>query len=368
MKRFLYITLICLISQTAFAQSKKDALAEFDWLTGYVERNYPAYKLKTQNKEKEWDKYVQSLRKVVVTRPDTLPIILDNYLKYFNDAHLWLTLSNRHLFQDIIQRERKRYELHNGSRPQSINMYYTAKAMNDSTFFLRIPSFANEMANKIVEDNLEAIKSRPYLIIDLRANSGGDDTNYKSLMPLIYSNPYIKHGVELYATEDFLKMYRDIIVQNPNAEWVDYYKRMAYAVEENLGGYVLRPDSKRLDTIKQDTIYFYPKKVGILIHRQNASSAEQFILEARESEKVVLFGNENTKGAIDLSNVYTIESPLKWFKLHIPTTRSCRLPDIIIDGKGIAPHIPIPYKESLQEKDNIGQEIWYIERVLRGIN
>lgn len=36
-------------------------------------------------------------------------------------------------------------------RPESFNMYYTAKAMNDSTFFLRIPSFADSESNKIVE-------------------------------------------------------------------------------------------------------------------------------------------------------------------------------------------------------------------------
>ena len=43
-------------------------------------------------------------------------------------------------------------------------------------------------------------------------------------------------------------------------------------------------------------------------------------------------------------------------------------PDIVIDVRGLAPQIPIPYKESLQEKDNIGDEILYVERILRGIN
>ena len=52
-------------------------------------------------------------------------------------------------FQSIIQRElARRAKSH---RPESFNMYYTAKAMNDSTFFLRIPSFADSESNKIVE-------------------------------------------------------------------------------------------------------------------------------------------------------------------------------------------------------------------------
>ena len=117
----------------------------------------------------------------------------------------------------------------------------------------------------------------------------------------------------------------------------------------------------------RDSVYPYPRKVGILIHGRNASSAEQFILEAKNSEKVTLFGNEPTLGAIDLSNVYSFTSPLGWFRLGVPTTRSCRWPDIVIDGKGIAPQIPVPYPDSMQERDHIGEEILYIERVLRGI-
>lgn len=367
MRKILFLALACLMAQSLFAQTKRDALAEFDWLIGYVRRNYPGYELKTQGKEKEWKEFVRSQREAVAMQPDTLPIVLDNCLKCFNDGHLYLRLSNKELFRGIIQREIRRYELQYGARQQSINMYYTARKMNDSTFFLRIPSFASDKSNKIVEENFEAITTHPYLIIDLRANTGGDDINYKQLMSLIYSKPYLTHGVELYATEDFLEMYKRIIAESSDADWVGYYKKMVSVVEENMGGYALRPDSKRIDVIKQDTIYSKPRKVGILIHGQNASSAEQFILEARESEKVVLFGNENTRGVVDLSNVYGVNSPLGWFKLYIPTTRSCRLPDIVIDGKGIAPHVPIPYKESLQEKDNIGDEIRYIERVLRGI-
>ena len=142
-------------------------------------------------------------------------------------------------------------------------------------------------------------------------------------------------------------------------------------MEKHLGDYVLRPGMQRIRLVRRDTVYQNPRRIGLLIHGRNASSAEQYILEAKESEKVVLFGNERTSGTLDLSNVFAITSPSGWFKLYIPTTRSCRWPDIVIDGKGIAPQIPIPYEESqieaLQERDGIGEEIRYIERVLRGL-
>ena len=143
------------------------------------------------------------------------------------------------------------------------------------------------------------------------------------------------------------------------------------SMENHLGDYVLRPGMQRLQLVRRDTVYQNPRRIGLLIHGRNASSAEQYILEAKESEKVVLFGNERTSGTLDLSNVFAVTSPSGWLKLYIPTTRSCRWPDIVIDGKGIAPQIPIPHEvsrtEALQERDGIGEEIRYIERVLRGL-
>lgn len=306
------------------------------------------------------------MRKAIAQQPDTLLLVANEYMRKFNNGHLWIsfTKEGRERFAPIMQRFWDRHK--NDSRPRDINMWYTAKEMNDSTFFLRIPSFGDSMAVKLVEDNWDSIMARPYLIVDLRANGGGDDRYFRPLLKLIYTQPYYTHGTKMYATRNFLDLYRKIARDEADKDWSSFYKKMDDSVEANLGHYVLRPNEKRLNLVKEDTVYPNPRRVALLIHGKNASSAEQFVLEAKESEKVVLFDSENTRGVIDLSNVYNFPSPKGWFKLYIPTTRSCRWPDIIIDGKGIAPQIPVPYEESLQEKSNIGDEIKYIERVLRG--
>ena len=366
-RKILFYVFTLLSIQPIDAQTREEALSEFDWLTGFIQRNYPGYEIKTQGKEYEWNQRTAALRNIIIQRPDTLPLAMDKYVRCFNDGHLRVntTPEGNAKFQPIRQRElARRAKSH---RTESFNMYYTAKAMNDSTFFLRIPSFADSESNKIVEKNLKEITSRPYLIVDLRGNGGGNDMNFQTLMALVYSQPYLTHGVELYATPDFLSLYRKLATENPKETWAKFCQDMADSVAQHLGGYVLRPGLQRIRLIKRDSVYPYPRKVGILIHGRNASSAEQFILEAKNSEKVTLFGNEPTQGTIDLSNVYSFTSPLGWFQLSIPTTRSCRWPDITIDGKGIAPQIPVPYPDSMQERDLIGEEILYIERVLRGI-
>lgn len=133
------------------AQTREEALSEFDWLTGFIQRNYPGYEIKTQGKEDEWNQRTAALRNIIIQRPDTLPLAMDQYVRNFNDGHLCVntTPEGNAKFQSIIQRElARRAKSH---RPESFNMYYTAKAMNDSTFFLRIPSFADSESNKIVE-------------------------------------------------------------------------------------------------------------------------------------------------------------------------------------------------------------------------
>lgn len=368
--RLILTVLIFLPFLSASSQTQEEVLAEFDWLTEFVCRNYPAYQIKTQGKEREWNIWTDSLRNSISQQPDTLPLLMDEYLRRFKDGHLWLnsTKKGRERFQGILQREMVRYQAKH--KPQTTNMYYTAKPMNDSTYFLRIPSFADSTSNQIIKAHWTDIMSHPFLIVDLRCNGGGNDQFFDALMSLTYSGPYFTHGVEQYATPDFLAFFKKIIAQEPHAEWTDYMQELTDSMKSHLGNYVLRPGMRRLRLISRDTVYSNPRRIGILIHGQNASSAEQYILEAKESEKVVLFGNERTAGVLDLSNVFEIPSPSGWFNLYIPTTRSCRWPDIIIDGKGIAPQIPIPYEvsqpEALQEKENIGKEIRYIEQVLRG--
>jgi C-terminal processing protease CtpA/Prc len=91
-----------------------------------------------------------------------------------------------------------------------------------------------------------------------------------------------------------------------------------------------------MDEEKLDEILPYPKNIGIIINNKNGSTAEQFLLAAKQSKKVKLFGT-TTAGVLDISNMYFVESPCKEFKLGYSLSKSLRIPDMEIDGKGIQP-------------------------------
>ena len=72
-------------------------------------------------------------------------------------------------------------------------------------------------------------------------------------------------------------------------EGLKWINALLGAMKKNIGGYVTHPfNMKDNSTVKRDTVYKMPRNVGIIINERNASSAEQFLLAARQSDKVIL--------------------------------------------------------------------------------
>jgi C-terminal processing protease CtpA/Prc len=106
-----------------------------------------------------------------------------------------------------------------------------------------------------------------------------------------------------------------------------------------------------------DEISEYPTRVGILINEGNGSTDEQFLLEAKQSFKVKLFGRP-TKGVLDISNVNVITSPDEAFNLHYSMSKSLRLPAFPVDDTGIQPDF------FLDDEIKEGEWVEYVQNML----
>lgn len=221
------------------------------------------------------------------------------------------------------------------------------ESLNEHTLYLRIPSFALTEKSKIdslVDLNKQKILSTHNLIIDIRNGTGGSDESYSSLMPFLYTNPIRMPVVEFLSTElNNQRMYEmstnsGIVAQFGSSfteEQMKEFKVQYDTLSKNIGEFVnLNAEKVMITTF--DTIYQYPKKVGILINERNASTDEQFILEAKQSQKVKLFGT-TTKGALDMSNLYLTYSPDEDFVLVYALSKSLRIPGMVVDDIGIKP-------------------------------
>ena len=213
--------------------------------------------------------------------------------------------------------------------------------IDDKTLLLRIPSFdgyLRDQIDSVINANMDTLLQTPNLIIDLRNNGGGSDRSYYPILPLLYTGPIHTVGVELLSTPLNNQRMLDF-VNNPEYGFSEEEKEWAQAAYEKLSKYpgeFVNLGDHVVDTTTLDTVYPYPKQVAIIIHEGNGSTTEQFLLAARQSKKVKLFGT-TTYGVLDISNMYYVDSPCDDFQLGYSLSRSMRLPDLPVDDIGIQP-------------------------------
>ena len=211
--------------------------------------------------------------------------------------------------------------------------------LNATTLYLRIPSFDFEdklAIDKLIADNKDIILKTKNLIIDLRNNGGGTDQSFYELLPFLYTNPIRTISVKFLSTtlnnQNFLDASTSSDLDEDTRKWA---KNMYDKSQTKLGEFVFS-SHEPVSIYRRDTVHDFPKNVGIIINESNASTTEQFLLAAKQSKKVKLFG-VTTLGALDISNMASVESPCKEFELRYCLSRSMRIPGMTIDDIGLQP-------------------------------
>ncbi len=213
--------------------------------------------------------------------------------------------------------------------------------VNENTVMLRIPSFSNSwkpLIDSVILANRETILQSPSLILDLRNNGGGSDASFRELLPILYTNPIRTVGVEFLSTPLNNQRMLDFI-NKPEYNFSESDKKWAQEAYDKLSkreGEFVMLNEYPIDLTTFDTVYTYPENVAILINEGNGSTTEQFLLAAKQSRKVKLFGT-TTYGVLDISNMHSVSSPCGNLTLGYSLSRSMRIPDMTIDEKGIQP-------------------------------
>lgn len=217
--------------------------------------------------------------------------------------------------------------------------------LNEKTCILRIPSFegsAKKEIDSVITANLPVITTTENLIIDLRNNGGGSDRSFEKILPLIYTNPIRTVGVEFLSTPLNNKRMEDFLTDPDFPEEAKTWAREGLEKLNKHPGEFVMLDSVSVSIDTFSKVLPYPKKVGIIINEGNGSTTEQFLLAAKQSQKVKLFGT-TTFGVLDISNMHFINSPCNTYKLGYSLTRSKRIPEFTIDNKGIQPDFYIDH-------------------------
>ena len=338
-KRRQILLMLIAIATILFSCSHKEKTcsceSNFEWIKKTFEENDAGFQYIIDKKGQEvYNIHNQIILKKIKTAKTSkeCAIILNEWLKFFRLGHIGVELISDSSATQKSEQEELRID--NLLKPH-------LEELNKTTLYLCIPSFdlnKRQVIDSVLTANRNKILKTENLIIDLRNNTGGTTRSYQSLLPFLYTNPIRIMQVEYLSTPlnnqrfiDFAHSTKDNFSEDERQNLKKYYDKL----QNRLGEFVTL-DDEEVPTYRCDTVYKYPKNVGIIVNKYSASCAEGFLLAARQSKKVKTFGTA-TYGAWDILSINSVKSPCKEFELTYSLARSQYMPDMTIDDTGIQP-------------------------------
>ncbi|WP_255991333.1 S41 family peptidase [Chitinolyticbacter albus] len=292
-----------------------------------VIRNYPGYADKTQRLPTgTLEQARAALLTAETTSDDAIDAAIRRYLAVFADGHLGLANDC-----DSV-----------ASPPTCL----PTLRIDGELAWLRIPSFdasQRQPLQQLLAAHAQALEHSSDLVIDLRGNSGGNDDSYDALLPYVLCGSYSIADIAVYATPDNIASWEALLTWRPDLapDLVAYIKSLVTLLRQHPGEMVSMSEEPSMTTTVTVTSHPSPERTWIIADRKVGSSAEQFLLAARQSARVTLLG-EPSAGILDYGNVRPFPLPCGRRTLFMPTSRSSRIDQGAgIDGIGIPPDHPL---------------------------
>jgi C-terminal processing protease CtpA/Prc len=221
------------------------------------------------------------------------------------------------------------------------------ETLGEDASVLTINSFLIDkkaLIDSLIQVNDDLISHRKYLIIDLRNNGGGHIMSVNSILPYLYTKPILMDGLEVKSSVENIQIYKEVRnTKGFSADDREAFDSIIYKLEQNPNKIVrvAKGDVFTLDSIKPN-----PSIVAIVTNETTASAAELFILWARQSAKIILFGRR-TSGALDYTEIGRIRTlPCSVFSFICPMGAGDHSHDPYIDNIGIEPDVYLNYGTS----------------------
>lgn len=342
MRRNLFILSFLLVINFTNGQNC-NCLENFDFLKAKIENDYAGFNDKVNESSKTaYKKHSEFYRQKAseTTTTHRCVLLMEKWLEFFDDKHLSISTT--------------------------MNIYWTFELIDSNAILFRIPDFSwssKPIIDSLIRTHYDLITKTPILIIDLRGNGGGIDYSYQELLPFLYTHPYEELGVEWLASTGNIEIFEKTLeagtVRKGHEEEM---KKQIDVMKANQGSFVVTEETKT-DTVRYDSVFRYPQKVGLIVNDFCASSCEQFVLAGKNSSKTTVFGT-NTLGVLDYSNSVPVSLTMKNITLRYPMTRSQRLPEYPIDNIGIEPDIRINLPDNLNLQSDVDEWVLFVKEYL----
>lgn len=335
------------------AQAKED----IDFLIFALSKAYGGRQYAPEN---SFAKAIATLKDI--SNPSTLAEFhdqIDEALFSIPDNHMMA------YYKGKISKKRHDYQLNSQGQVGSNNISDAKKIWetridrvgNKKVLYISIVSFPsreNEIWNGFISSVSSQMKRSDSIVIDLRGNSGGDDTKGMELAEVLFGHPIehpIKRQYRSQTPETMALLTNRLAVEIINMRYEgqtipDYMTRdlnnsmdrYGKALKGEIPAEFIRTDKGTGS--RSDPITGYKKPIYILMDRACASSGE-FTIAAFEWNKYVKRVGENTHGTFHFSNAGIAVLPNSKFKVMIPSQYSEYYDRRFIERIGLTPDIKV---------------------------
>lgn len=216
------------------------------------------------------------------------------------------------------------------------------------------PDNESDMWMGFIDSASVFLKNADAIVIDLRGNSGGDDTKGMELAQLLFGHPFEHPITKQYRSQTpetlalaVTKIKVEMINKKTLKKQIPEYLAKKFDESKEYYNMALRGQlpSEYIRTGKgggkrTDPITGFKKPIYILMDRVCASSCE-FTIAAFEWNKHVKKVGENTNGTFHFSNVGMVVLPNSKIKVNIPTQYSEYYDQRFIERTGFTPDIKV---------------------------
>lgn len=328
------------------AESPADAcLRDLDALPAYLlENDTGAADHIARKGQAVFDAALQTARRAAAQAPsdDACLDALRAYLLTYRHGHLEITPAHA--------------TAHTDGAPARAPAMPAFRILSPRTGLLVLPSFADAPGRRLKEllkAHAAQIAARDNLIIDVRGNTGGADWVFQPLLPLMDANLRRQAGAQFLSTPANIQASATMCeVFAPDSDECRQAAARLVALLSNAapGTYVGIPGQPAVAVTEPKSVKPMPRRVAVLVDGRCGSSCEEFVLAARQSYKVKVFG-QTTAGALDYSNLRPYRLPSGRRHLLYATSRSQRLPEFSVDAAGIPPDQVLPAPQNAPARE-----------------
>lgn len=213
---------------------------------------------------------------------------------------------------------------------------------NDSTAILFLGSFGNQyeaMVDSLMITHKKDLEQRPYWIIDISYNGGGGTGTYKSLIPYLFTNNIKRSGSYYRLSKDNIEMMEAFLQANPTlpAGVNSFFSNLITTGKKKAGSWYFEPGK----IFTYSNVQPNPRHVGVLVSTKTASSGEIFVMDAKQSKKVTIFGTR-TQGMVDYGDGFKHTIGCDSLTVSIPTRKSEYLKHFGYEKIGLSPDVKLP--------------------------